>query len=152
MSEIENLDNFLKIAYKYFQDGKPIEEILFLYQDSLDKKTRKQFGIYYTPLYICKFIVKNCIRLFVEDKEIDEIQNIKILDPSCGCGLFLLVAFDYINKYLELYFGRPLILEERIQIVENNLYGVDIDPDAVKITKILLTMKVYEDNRDQFQY
>jgi len=54
---------------------------------------RKKMGIYYTPSYIVDYIVKNTVQEYIKDKKIDEILNVKILDPACGSGSFITRAF-----------------------------------------------------------
>jgi len=60
------------------------------------KKThRKEQGVYYTPTYIIDHIVKNTIGELVKQKKFD-INKIRILDPACGSGSFLMKAYDYL--------------------------------------------------------
>ena len=88
---------------------------------------------------------------------------LRILDPACGSGSFLLGAYqcllDYhLNWYVEhptrqprkeIYQGAGgrwfLTTEEKKRILLNHIYGVDIDPQAVEVTKLSLLLKVLED-------
>ena len=63
------------------------------------KAHRKEQGIYYTPTHIVDYIVKNTVGELLKDKKIDPAK-IKILDPACGSGSFLIKAFDYLNERL----------------------------------------------------
>ncbi|MCL2039474.1 MAG: DUF559 domain-containing protein [Bacteroidetes bacterium] len=97
---------------------------------------RKAGGVYYTPEYIVDYIVQNTI---------PKKQNIKILDPACGSGSFLLVAYQYIlDIYQRKSPNKKLTLNERKQILLEHIYGVDIDEQAVEVTKLSLLLKVLE--------
>ena len=103
-----------------------------------DAKKRKEQGIYYTPTYIVDYIVSNSIKPVVDKcRSIDELKQIKVLDPACGSGSFLIRALDVIaHKYTEL--GCKDNESTRIQILLDNIYGVDLDEEAVEIARLNL--------------
>lgn len=106
---------------------------------SKDAGKRKEQGIYYTPSYIVDYIVKNALGPVLDKcKTIEDIKKIKVLDPACGSGSFLIKAFEVIvEKYKDFGFrGREDLL--KIQILEENIYGVDLDQQAVEITRLNL--------------
>ncbi|MGD0077173.1 MAG: N-6 DNA methylase [Sedimentisphaerales bacterium] len=123
-------------------------------------EVKKAGGVYYTPEYIVKYIVKNTVGKLCEGKTPKEISKLKILDPACGSGSFLLGAYTYLldchrdwyvnngpEKHKEhIYQGRGgqwyLTIKEKKQILLNNVYGVDIDFQAVEVTKLSLLLKV----------
>lgn len=107
------------------------------YENSLDTLKKQEKGIYYTPREIVDYILENTL------KKHDIIDNPcpKVLDISCGCGNFLLKAYDVlyeliennIEKLNELY-GDKFILENiHSHILSNCIYGYDIDKDAIDI-------------------
>jgi len=53
-------------------------------------EVRKAGGIFYTPEYIVDYIVKNTVGRFLSERKPKEIQNLRILDPACGSGSFLI--------------------------------------------------------------
>lgn len=130
---------------------------------------KKVGGVYYTPQKVTKYIVENTIGLLIDDKTPEEISKIKILDPSCGSGSFLLRAYTYLLDYHLNYYLKPevktpkevvyekngnyyLTIREKKRILKNNIYGVDIDPLAVEVTKLSLLLKVLEDQfKDELQ-
>ncbi len=78
-----------------------------------------------------------------------KIQSIKIVDPSCGSGAFLVAAFDYleaegerINKELDRLYAPRLFTHWDKDILKNNLYGVDLSPEAAEITRLSLWLKI----------
>ncbi len=133
-------------------------------------EVRKAGGVYYTPKYIVDYIVKNTVGKIVEGKTPRQIEKIKILDPACGSGSFLLGAYqcliDYhLNYYREhpkeaqtlknmplLYYRQmpeeiTLPIQVKADILRNNIFGVDIDPQAVEITMMSLYLKALEGER-----
>lgn len=129
-------------------------------------EVKKAGGVYYTPTYVVKYIVENTVGELINGKEPDEISEFNILDPACGSGSFLLGAYqkllDYhLQYYLNMeeppkdvyYIGKDkqarLTIREKKRILINNIYGVDIDVNAVEVTKLSLLLKVLEDeNKD----
>lgn len=145
------------------------------------KSKRKKDGIFYTPDYIVDYIVKNSLGTYLEEKEKeilgkhdlkeeinekhyekraikayqeyqDFVRNIKVLDPACGSGAFLVKVFDYLlaeNKRIadiiadfsggtkDLFSSEDYIKN----LLENNIYGVDLNPESVEITKLSLWLK-----------
>ncbi|MBN1364945.1 MAG: N-6 DNA methylase [Syntrophaceae bacterium] len=129
-------------------------------------EVRKAGGVYYTPTYIVDYIVKNTVGKLLEGKNPKTAEQLRILDPACGSGSFLIGAYQYLldwhrDKYVEdnpekhakgknpkLYQKIRnewrLTTTERKRILLNNIYGVDIDPQAVEVTKLSLLLKVLE--------
>jgi hypothetical protein len=124
-------------------------------------EVRKAGGVYYTPQYIVDYIVKNTVGKLIEGKTPKEISKIKILDPACGSGSFLIGAFQYLLDYHKDYYsenGKPskgrkdnpltpdghLTTAEKKRILLNNIYGVDLDSNAVEVTKLSLLIKCLE--------
>ncbi len=106
---------------------------------SKDAIIRKEQGIYYTPDYIVDYIVKNALGPVLDKcHSIRDIKKIKVLDPACGSGSFLIKALETIyDKYKS--FGAVQNEEfVKIQILQENIYGVDLDPQAVEITRLNL--------------
>jgi len=118
----------------YLMKGKKITE---------DHIHRKEQGIYYTPTYVVDYIVRNILgEVLKQSKEIDKI---KILDPACGSGSFLIKAFDVISEFYKEKIGEEKFNREiKNSILINNLYGVDLDPKAVEIAQLNLFLKIGE--------
>jgi type I restriction-modification system DNA methylase subunit len=129
-------------------------------------EVRKAGGVYYTPTYIVNYIVKSTVGKLLENKTPREAASLKILDPACGSGSFLLGAYQYLldwhlkyysdhepeklakGKAPEIYQAQGgewrLTTAEKKRILLNNIHGVDIDPQAVEVTKLSLSLKVLE--------
>jgi len=124
-------------------------------------EVRKAGGVYYTPQYIVEYIVKNTVGKLIDGKTPKEISKIKIIDPACGSGSFLLGAYQYLLDFHKNYYsenGKPskgkkdnpltpegnLTTAEKKRILLNNIFGVDIDVNAVEVTKLSLLLKCME--------
>jgi predicted type IV restriction endonuclease len=124
-------------------------------------EVRKAGGVYYTPQYIVDYIVKNTVGKKIEGKTPKEISALKIVDPACGSGSFLIGAYQCLLDWHKDYYtnngksskgakNNPLTPEgnlttnEKKRILLNNLFGVDIDMNAVEVTKLSLLLKCME--------
>jgi hypothetical protein len=144
-------------------------------------EVKKAGGVYYTPSYIVDYIVKNTVGKLCEGKTPRAVSNLRILDPACGSGSFLIGAFQYLLDWHLKYYTdndpqkhlkgrnpkiyqapqyaeiRPdsqtpnyqLTVAEKKRILLNNIYGVDIDSQAVEVTKLSLLLKVLEGENQQ---
>ena len=95
-------------CYKMIQKDlliKDLETLNSFFEGLLSEKEKNENGIVFTPLYICDYIVKNTIRKF-------DI-NTKIIDPSCGCGIFIISTLNYIRKKTNI---------KIIDLLEKNIY------------------------------
>jgi hypothetical protein len=134
-------------------------------------EVKKAGGVFYTPSYIVDYIVQNTVGKLVEEKTPKEVSTIKVLDPACGSGSFLLGAYQFLLDWHLRYYldhepeawvkkknppvcesvtqhGYMLTLGERKRILLNSIYGVDIDGQAVEVTKLSLLLKVLEGQRE----
>jgi type I restriction-modification system DNA methylase subunit len=139
-------------------------------------EVRKAGGVYYTPRYIVDYIVRETVGRAIEGKSPKQIEKIRILDPACGSGSFLIGAFQYLIDYhVKWYLAHPeqevrhahpsldfmrevhtdpdgakrLSVYRKARILRNNLFGVDIDPQAVEITMMSLYLKALEGEQSQ---
>jgi len=150
-------------------------------KQEFDKKQgkRKKLGVFYTPAYITQYIVEVAIGGYLQKREdelrqrlkigefIDTAENQKreiefwqsyrdevlvktrVLDPACGSGAFLIAAFDYFaGQYQRVNDNLRFLKYETLENVEldktilsNNLFGVDLSPESVEITKLSLWLK-----------
>ncbi|MGB3060338.1 MAG: TaqI-like C-terminal specificity domain-containing protein, partial [Anaerolineae bacterium] len=132
-------------------------------------EVRKAGGVYYTPTYIVDYIVRQTVGPLLEGKTPAHGRSPgslpRVADIACGSGSFLLGAYQYLlDWHLAYYLEEPerwlkgkrpalervsggatrLTIEERKRILMDHLYGVDIDPQAVEVTKLSLLLKVLE--------
>ena len=134
-------------------------------------EVKKAGGVYYTPQYIVDYIVENTVGKLCQGKTPNKVSKLRILDPACGSGSFLLGAYKYLLQWHRDYYSNQkdkkrlkdkiyegkngelfLTIQEKKRILLNNIYGVDIDSQAVWVTKLSLLLKVLEgENRDALE-
>lgn len=136
---------------------------------------RKKEGVYYTKDYIVRYIVENTVGAYLRDIEerlkkkhnlsgmkSDEgyekrernvyieylyyLQKIRVLDPACGSGAFLVGVFDYLLaenlRVDDILGGTYTSLEESVRLIlSDNIFGVDLNEESVEITKLSLWLK-----------
>ena len=124
-------------------------------------EVRKAGGVFYTPQYIVDYIVEHTVGKLLEGKTPKEAAKIKIVDPACGSGSFLLGAYQYVLDWHRNYYALhlppskgkktepltpdgQLTIEEKKRILSNNIFGVDLDVIAVEFAKLSLLLKCME--------
>jgi len=167
-------------------------------------EVKKAGGVYYTPEFIVDYIVNHTVGELVKDKTPREVAKLRVLDPACGSGSFLLGAYQFLlDWHLNWYIHNlvpvladnsatskevqgllpesmprtgkkrsggdtslpiyksvngpssgtrsdwKLTIAERKRILLNNIYGVDIDTQAVEVTKLSLLLKVLEEESEE---
>ncbi len=167
-------------------------------------EVKKAGGVFYTPQYIVEYIVKHTVGELLEGKTPRDWSKLRILDPACGSGSFLIGAYQflldkhrdwYIENLVPVYIDKksvtdPAVLAllpeqtprgkkhlaqvelpvykagtsgdatrtrsdwrlttaEKKRILLNNIFGVDIDTQAVEVTKLSLLLKVLEEENEE---
>jgi type I restriction-modification system DNA methylase subunit len=130
-------------------------------------EVKKAGGVYYTPTYIVNYIVAQTLGPLLNARTVREASKLKIVDPACGSGSFLLGAYQYLLEWHRQYYekdgpekhkkvlyqgaggGWRLTASERRRILVNNIFGVDIDDQAVEVTKLSLLLNVLEGETEQ---
>ena len=121
--------------------GYPVEPT---FEIAAKKQRRKEQGIYYTPRFVTNYIVKETMGRFINEHSHSEILNMKILDPACGSGSFLIRAYDELLSYHAYRSGKSvpeLDQYERLPILIKNIFGVDLDLQAVEIARLNLLLR-----------
>ncbi|MGO9275702.1 MAG: Eco57I restriction-modification methylase domain-containing protein [Terriglobia bacterium] len=128
-------------------------------------EVRKAGGVYYTPEYIVRYIVENTVGKLIARKTPDQIAGMRFADIACGSGSFLLGVFDLLLTYYGQYYndnpskarkgdcvnhgGRLyLSLGKKREILLNNIYGVDIDPQAVEVCQLSLYLRLLQEETE----
>jgi len=146
-------------------------------------EVKKAGGVFYTPSYIVDYIVEHTVGKLLADRSVEVTQisrgrgkkrhrapvmdqPLRVLDPACGSGSFLLGAYhtllDWYRHYYETHDPETwakldvapicpaadgswkLTTAERKRILLDHIYGVDIDTQAVEVTKLSLLLRVLE--------
>jgi hypothetical protein len=146
------------------------------HQAKIEEKpeVRKAGGVYYTPSYIVDYIVKNTVGKKIEERSPQQLAGgknlppFRVLDMACGSGSFLLGAYRCLLDHCLKWYtenkpdshkkavwkdlrrgGWRLTIEEKKRILITHIFGVDIDPQAVEVSKLSLLLRVLEGETDQ---
>lgn len=113
----------------------PVELISCIYELFLPEKS----GVVYTPPFLVEFLVDECMPL-KKSKELFANERFRVLDPSCGSGIFLVGAYRRMLQWWALnnrdqHTGRPSSpsAATRKAILRNNIFGVDIEEEAINL-------------------
>ena len=171
------------LGHIFEQSISDLEEIKQKVNKTEEKQSkRKKDGIFYTPDYIVDYIIKNSLGKYLEEKEQkilqkhklkadiqdsnyikrlkqaykeyqQELQKVKVLDPACGSGAFLVKVFDFLlaeNKRVGNIIDENSLFDTEANyknILQNNIYGVDLNEESVEITKLSLWLKTAQKNK-----
>ncbi|MBE2183693.1 MAG: N-6 DNA methylase, partial [Anaerolineae bacterium] len=128
--------------------GKVYEQYLgFKAQDPEGKQSllggkqqkRKSQGIYYTPQFVVRYIVQQTVGKLLQSGA--DPHSLRILDPACGSGSFLIEAFDVLDRWLANTEPEVDPAIRRRRILTENIYGVDLDDQAVEVTRLNLLLR-----------
>lgn len=128
-------------------------------------EVRKAGGVYYTPAYIVRYIVENTVGKLIAGKTPEQIATMRFADIACGSGSFLLGVFDLLLDYHGRYYNENprkarrgdcvvrdgklyLSLHKKREILLNNIYGVDIDAQAVEVCQFSLYLKLLQEETE----
>jgi len=131
---------------------------------------RKQDGIVYTPEFITDYIIEHTLGAYLKQQQVGIthepdsaaywlayraiLAGTRVLDPACGSGAFLIGAFKYLKAEYNLVNRRINELEPQhtdlfgldldADILNNNLFGVDLNPESIEITQLALWLETAE--------
>ena len=133
------------------------------HQAKVEKKpeVRNAGGIFYTPDFITQAIVRQTLGEQLAGKTPKQVAKLRFCDMACGSGSFLIEAFQFLldwhrdfyvkespEKHSRILYRKGedwrLTTDEKKRILLNNIFGVDIDSQAVEVTKLSLLLKVLE--------
>ena len=122
---------------------------------------RRAMGVYYTPPAIVDYLVHTTVAPLFAGASLRRVQSIQIVDPACGSGSCLLGVYRYLlDWYRDAYLraggalrdrhlwrtpgGWQIVPAERVRILERHVYGVDLDPHAVALTRRALYLEALQ--------
>lgn len=108
-----------------------LNELVSIFEMLVPQSEKKEKGVVYTPEAITRYIVSNTLNC-------DRIPT--VLDPSCGCGAFLVASAEYIHERYGVSYS---------EIISSYLYGVDIDSNAICRIKSLLSLVVLMNGEEE---
>jgi hypothetical protein len=127
--------------FPYQFDKIPIELISNIYESFLKDETKKGNGVYYTPSFLVNFMLTQTLSVKIKEK-----TNATLLDPACGSGTFLVEAFRILIKAN----NAGLDYEKKKQILQTQLFGIDLDERALQIAAFSLYLALLEGEKPEF--
>jgi hypothetical protein len=146
---LEKLAQFFKSDYRtkqlkifpYQFNQIPIQLISHVYEAFLKGEEKKGKGIYYTPSFVVNFMLSHTLR-----EKLIEKQDVTVFDPAVGSGAFLVESFRMIiNSY-----DGEIDYTKKKEILQNQLFGIDIDPNALQIATFSLYLALLETEKPEF--
>lgn len=129
------------------------------------QRGRKSGGVYYTPDRVVRYIVETTLGRLLTGLAPADVAGLRILDPACGSGSFLLGALDHLIDWHRAWYARQdpasgalyrdrhgqwqLTSTKCVEILQNNIFGVDLDQRALEVTKLSLALRACEGELDQ---
>ena len=128
----------LEFDWRYFEFKYiPVELISRLYETFLGENKQEK-GLYYTPSHLAKLLVDESIPL--NKYNTIDLNNYSILDPACGSGIFLVIAF---KRLVQIWRLRNNMQRPSINVLKTlikSLYGVDKEEQAIQLTSFSLIL------------
>ena len=132
--------------------GEVYEQYLGILQKKEDiGSKRKKQGVYYTPREVVDHLVRNTLGEYLKTQsQLSVVESVRILDPACGSGSFLIKAFNLLDEHLRRSrqtqddaFQSAL---RKYRILRENVYGVDLDDQAIEISRLNLLLQALVPN------
>ncbi|MDR1544735.1 MAG: hypothetical protein LBS50_10105 [Prevotellaceae bacterium] len=150
--ELQYQDSFFEGSFFEIFDFSiiPVELISGIYESLIDENTKKLNSAVYTPPFLVDYILNNTIYKYLENSQ---TSDCKIFEVAVGSGIFLVQSLRrMIEKEIELNGNKDKkkFSEKIRKIAENNLFGIDINSEALKVTcfSIYIALLDYQEPRD----
>ncbi|MCX6021885.1 MAG: N-6 DNA methylase, partial [Chloroflexi bacterium] len=111
------------------------------------RRRRKEQGIYYTPRWVVDYIVQQTLGRWLDEHgaDTDGLERLAVLDPACGSGSFLIRAYEtLLEHHGDLAGGTADHLDRQVRehVLRRNIFGVDLDPQAVEVARLNLLVRM----------
>lgn len=132
----------LSIFFPYKFDKIPIELISNVYEEFLgktDKSKKKSQGVFYTRTFVVDFMLSHTVY-----EQVKNNKKLTVLDPACGSGIFLVQSYKAILKK-----HKNITIEEKVDILKKQIFGIDIDKKALQIAAFSLYLVLLEKEKKE---
>jgi hypothetical protein len=109
-----------------------------LFERALTVDKREKTASYYTPPGLARLVVDSVLGLWLDNQRPECPGQVRILDPACGSGAFLIAAYRRLLHYFAELYGRDLTSQEREEILLTCIYGADVDERALGLAQVQL--------------
>lgn len=135
--EIESGQLYLWPQYSF--DAIPLDFISSIYEEFV-RENDADTGVHYTPGHLVDFILDGVLPWD------SEVWDVKILDPVCGTGIFLVKAFQrLIYRWKKAHSGEEITPEILQKLLDRNLMGIDINCQAVRLASLSLYLTMIDE-------
>jgi len=134
-----------------------IELLSEIYESFLSDRYKERSGSYYTPSSLVELILNEVLPVKNETK-----YKLKILDPTCGSGIFLVEAYKRIvQRYINAHPNKPLTFTILRDLMTDSIYGIELNPKSIKVATFSLYLslldflepkKLWFQNGEKFPY
>lgn len=132
--------------FPYQFNNIPIQLISHVYEAFLTNNTKKGKGVYYTPSFVVNFMLSQSLK-----QKANENPFLTVFDPAVGSAAFLVESFKIIRDAQVKKLNKSILsYEEKKQILQKQLWGVDVDSDALQISAFSLYLALLEDESSEF--
>ncbi len=144
----DNLPNGQKSFWRFYEfNFVPVELISRLYEEFLGENKHLK-GLYYTPSHLAKLLVDEAMPL--SQYHTIDLNTYKILDPACGSGIFLVIAYKRLVQWWRLQNKKEnKLVKPNLNILKkllsHNIYGVDLESQAVRLTAFSLCLALCDE-------
>ena len=128
----------------YHFDVIPLEFISSIYEEFVSKESGT--GVHFTPEHIVDFVLDGVLPWDSQE------WDIKILDPACGSGIFLVKAFQRLIHRWEQAHPKTIQPSDLKYLLENNLFGIDVDAQAVRVASFSLYLTMLDKVEPQYYW
>jgi|SRR5215213_857702 len=117
---------------------KPQEDQGAFFHDAQAVDQQAEHGSYYTPPGLARLVVQRTLVPWLESKKPSNPSEVRILDPACGSGAFLIAGYRALLHYFRDRKGHELTAAERTDILLECVFGADIDERALELARVQL--------------
>lgn len=140
-----NNDQLLLFEWRIFNFGiiqvELLSEIYENFLADLDNKDKKKSGAFYTPPALVELILNEVLPVNKNESN----YNLKIIDPACGSGIFLVEAYKRIvTRWKNANPKAKINFNKLSELLQNSIYGVEIDPKAIKVSAFSLYLAMLD--------
>ena len=135
-----------EVPYAFFGDlhqlclARPLEASFFHFGTLETQRRRRDWGAHYTPTSVVEYLVRRTLGPHIDGGPAANGSTLRILDPSCGCGAFLVAATQVLLRSGAV---ANLSAGERLEVIGRAVFGTDIDEKAVWWTRRLLLLAIW---------
>lgn len=128
-----------------------ISSIFERFIEATSRWSNRESGTYYSPPQVAWRVVEQTMKPLVFKMDEDAIHNIRVLDPCCGSGVFIVHAYKYLRNSINSMRAnnkqRPLGTRQCAKLMLDSIRGWDIEPTAIRIATFSLYLSLLEGQR-----